>query len=748
MCPSRDKGGEFDEVCFRELLASMFPSKFADEQVEKAKHRKRMRGRRSSKGKAKKVAKDTNDSDASSRASYEDVSDSSEVSDASSSVSSTDGEQDGDHNPVEPSLQLWKVENGKVVMVPLADKKHKRQTGDSKNPVDSAIQSTLQDIVNTARKRKYKNQLQEETDEDEDSCSFDEEDEDEDDSEYQPDEDEDEDDEDEDDEDEEGDDDDEDDDEREQDSDESVTLEISEISPRSSVESPDGQVAVRRSERIRMRQVKTPAISNKKRPRMASNESENDTLNDAFLRNTLDKVPKAIKTKCEQHWRRFKEHVEKERVAYEQKKKKNEKKEKRKNLIEFKKLLREGSNMDDLRYFNRVLGVDEQKRLMRQIEEVKSHYHNDVPYRLRLLDSPIPPKTKAVALRKINSLHKTSPGDGEYHKLKKWVDAFMRMPFGKFSELSMTLSDGKEKCHEFMINAKRTLDETVFGLDDAKLQIMQMLGQWISNPAAIGSSLAIHGPMGTGKTTLVKEGISKILGREFVFIALGGATDSSFLEGHSYTYEGSTWGKIIDCIMQCKTMNPIIYFDELDKVSDSARGEEIIGILTHLTDTSQNDKFHDKYFSEVEFDLSKCLFIFSYNDPDRVNPILRDRMYTIKTNGYSVAEKVTIAKDYLLPTLIPQVGFSVSDVTVPEETIQFITREYTDTDEKGVRSLKRCLEIILTKLNLFRLLNPGTVMFGQTVPENVEFPVTVTESLVQTLLKKKETDNKHWVMYS
>ena len=108
--------------------------------------------------------------------------------------------------------------------------------------------------------------------------------------------------------------------------------------------------------------------------------------------------------------------------------------------------------------------------------------------------------------------------------------------------------------------------------------------------------------------------ISKILNRPFAFLALGGATDSSFLEGHSYTYEGSTWGKIVDILLQSKTMNPVIYFDELDKISDTPKGEEITGILTHLTDTTQNSQFHDKYFSNIDFDLSKVLFIFSYND--------------------------------------------------------------------------------------------------------------------------------------
>jgi ATP-dependent Lon protease len=174
------------------------------------------------------------------------------------------------------------------------------------------------------------------------------------------------------------------------------------------------------------------------------------------------------------------------------------------------------------------------------------------------------------------------------------------------------MEDGMDKCSEFIQNAKNRLDECVYGLEDAKMQIMQMLGQWITNPSAMGTAIAIKGAPGTGKTSLVKDGISKILGREFVFIPLGGMGDSSFLEGHSYTYEGSMWGKIVQILIDSKCMNPVIYFDELDKISDTPRGQEIIGILTHLTDTTQNSQFHDKYFSEIDFDLSKCLFIFSY----------------------------------------------------------------------------------------------------------------------------------------
>jgi len=275
------------------------------------------------------------------------------------------------------------------------------------------------------------------------------------------------------------------------------------------------------------------------------------------------------------------------------------------------------------------------------------------------------------------------------------------------------------------------------------MQIMQFLGQWIANPSAMGSAIAINGPMGTGKTSVVKEGISKILGREFAFIALGGAGDSSFLEGHSYTYEGSSWGRIVQILIDSKCMNPIIYFDELDKVSDTPRGEEIIGVLTHLTDTSQNSQYHDKYFSEIDFDLSKCLFIFSYNDESKVNPILRDRMYRIQTKGYETKEKVVIARDYLLPKIREQVNFTKEEVIIPDETIQYIITNGTLTkEEAGVRNLKRCLEIIHTKLNLFRLVKPESELFGKDMTMKVTFPFTVTTKDVDILIKNEEKQNQ------
>ena len=433
-----------------------------------------------------------------------------------------------------------------------------------------------------------------------------------------------------------------------------------------------------------------------------------------------------------------------------EKKKKNEKQvrdkeEQTKNVGKLRKLLREKNVMNDFKYFAKM-PLDTQKNVLSKLKEVNDYYSIEKPYRISLLESDIPVSFKSQALKKINVLSYMDPGSGEYYKIKQWVDTFMSIPFGKHQTLPIQLSDGKEKCGEFMENAKKILDECVYGLEDAKMQILQYIGQWISNPNTTGTAIAIKGPPGTGKTTLIKEGISKILSRPFAFLALGGATDSSFLEGHSYTYEGSMWGKIVDILIQSKYMNPVIFMDELDKISDTPKGEEITGILTHLTDTTQNDKFHDKYFANVDFNLSKALFIFSYNDENKINPILKDRMYRIHTDGYKNDQKLIIAKKYLIPKIEKNINFDAGNIIIPDDTLTYIMQNYTE-EEKGVRNLKRCLEIIYTKINLYRLMKPNSSLFNKEDSLVVEFPFTITNQIVGKLIKKGKDNSTPFGMY-
>jgi ATP-dependent Lon protease len=282
-------------------------------------------------------------------------------------------------------------------------------------------------------------------------------------------------------------------------------------------------------------------------------------------------------------------------------------------------------------------------------------------------------------------------------------------------------------------------------MKSAKTQIMQVLSQWIVNPSSVGNVIALHGPMGTGKTSFARHAIASVLQRPFGFFTLGGASDIANFTGHSYTYEGSTWGRIADTLMQCETMNPVLYFDELDKISATAHGEEITSMLIHLTDRSQNSEFHDRYFAGIDFDMSQSLFVFSFNDIEKVSPILRDRMTIIECGGYGETDKKEILKNYVWPDLLERLRFSPADIVLDDDTTKFIISEYS-AKEKGVRTLIRTVETVITRLNMLRVSKHES-MKEYTFYMDVSFPMKLTPRIIQTLLKdapKKEEEG--WKM--
>ena len=211
-----------------------------------------------------------------------------------------------------------------------------------------------------------------------------------------------------------------------------------------------------------------------------------------------------------------------------------------------------------------------------------------------------------------------------------------------------------------------------------------------------------------GKTTLCKKGLARCLvdendeSRPFAFIALGGARNGSYLDGHNYTYLGSTWGRIVEILIDTKCMNPIIYIDELDKVSCTEHGKEIVGILTHLTDPSQNEEFTDKYFSGVKLDLSKCIIVFSYNDSSLIDPILRDRIVEVNVKSISKKEKIHITKEFLLPEILDMIGYLKQDFIFNDDAIDYLIETYTH--EAGVRKLKEKFFELFREINLTKLL--------------------------------------------
>lgn len=354
-------------------------------------------------------------------------------------------------------------------------------------------------------------------------------------------------------------------------------------------------------------------------------------------------------------------------------------------------------------YLSKLNQSDRNDLIVREILLNESK-KREVPLRFKILNmDSISQQNKCNIIDKLDNLYNLDQGDNEYHKLATWVNWLEKVPFGVIKSLPVTNKSSPVKIGQFLKNAKENLDSAVFGHTDAKEKILTVLTKQISNPNGEGCCIAIQGPPGNGKTTLVKEGICKALGRPFAFIALGGMQDSSFMTGHEYTYEGSKPGRILEILSETACMNPVIYFDELDKISKSPQGDEIANLLCHLTDTSQNNEFHDKYMSGIDFDLSKAIFIFSYNNEADINPILLDRLFRIKTLGLDVKSKLIIAKDYLLPNLLKEYNIKEGDIKFEDECVDTLINNYTNK-EKGVRNLKRCLETVVSKVNVLQYL--------------------------------------------
>jgi endopeptidase La len=299
------------------------------------------------------------------------------------------------------------------------------------------------------------------------------------------------------------------------------------------------------------------------------------------------------------------------------------------------------------------------------------------------------------------------------------------------------ITDNMKKIKDYMDDVKETLDKAVYGHDKAKKQIERIIGQWI-NGEQDGYCFGFEGPPGVGKTSLAKRGLSDCLkdengdSRPFAMIQMGGDSNGSTLHGHNYTYVGSTWGSIVQILIDKKCMNPIIFIDEVDKISKTEHGKEIIGILTHLLDPTQNDSFQDKYFTGIDLDLSKALFILSYNDVDAIDKILLDRVHRIKFSNLSLEDKLVISNKHILPEVYKKMGLE-NIIEIDNEVLKFIIEEYTS--ESGVRKLKEVLFEIVGEINLDILKNSE---------KDFDFPINITiEEIKNKYFKDKhEIKNK------
>ena len=297
------------------------------------------------------------------------------------------------------------------------------------------------------------------------------------------------------------------------------------------------------------------------------------------------------------------------------------------------------------------------------------------------------PEVKERLEKEIKRYQRLSSMSPEQNQVRTYIDTVLSLPWNKYS---IDREDLKE--------IRSILDSTHFDMDDLKTRIIEYIAVNKNTNSLRGPILCLVGPSGIGKSTLAYS-VAKALNRKFEKISLGGIHDEGEIRGHRRTYLGSAPGKIISSLIKAKTANPVILLDEVDKITSDLKGDPASALLEVL-DGSLNKHFMDNYL-DIEFDLSKVMFILTANNIDNIPEALKDRLEIIELSGYLIEEKKEIAKTYLIPKILKE--HNIKGITIPDEVITEIIENYTK--ESGVRELERLISKIVRKVVTDKLIN-------------------------------------------
>ncbi len=334
-------------------------------------------------------------------------------------------------------------------------------------------------------------------------------------------------------------------------------------------------------------------------------------------------------------------------------------------------------------------------------------------FREKLKGCQIPPQADQRIKQELEKMAVLERGSPEYTVTRNYLDWLCSVPWGVFSEDSLELP-----------TARRILDADHEGLEEVKLRILEFIAVGVMKGKIAGSILLLVGPPGVGKTSLGRS-VATALGREFFRFSLGGMQDEAEIKGHRRTYIGAMPGKFIHALRECKTANPLIMLDEIDKIGTSFRGDPASALLEVL-DPEQNKDFLDHYL-DVRVDLSNVLFICTANQLDSIPAALLDRMETVRLSGYLAAEKVAIARKHLLPRQLTRAGLQRrGQLRIDTAAIRLIAEQYAR--EAGVRKLEKMLGAIARKA-VMKLLKNGAVKKRATKKRATKKPAAAKPAL-------------------
>ena len=347
--------------------------------------------------------------------------------------------------------------------------------------------------------------------------------------------------------------------------------------------------------------------------------------------------------------------------------------------------------------------------LQQQMEAIREELYGDdddaTTFLKRAKDVKFPDNIRKTFEKEVEKLRRLNPQSPDYSIQYSFLDTILELPWGEYSEPNKDIE-----------MAERVLNEDHYGLEKVKERVLEQIALMIQNPEGHAPIICLVGAPGVGKTSLGIS-IAKALGKEYQRISLGGLHDEAELRGHRRTYIGAMPGRIVDAMKRCKKANPVLLLDEIDKIGSDIKGDPAAALLEVL-DPEQNCHFHDNYI-DMDFDLSKVLFIATANTLSTISQPLLDRMEVIEIPGYLMEEKVEIAKRHLLPRQLEFAGLAKDTVNFTDAALRNIIESYTA--ESGVRQLEKSIASIIRKVILHNLRESksveNTLIDVENIPE-------------------------------
>lgn len=394
--------------------------------------------------------------------------------------------------------------------------------------------------------------------------------------------------------------------------------------------------------------------------------------------------------------------------------------------------------LNQYKYLSNPVNKDNLVKLQTVEEELMNHFKFTVPLKERVLMSDFPIDIKSIIYDKY--LHASSMDPSDAVKHNTWLETVLSLPHKSNPiKINQTLPQN-EAISEALVRIITKLNEKIYGMDQVKDELVCILTNMIENPTSKFKAIGLYGPPGVGKT-MIANVIATELGLPMAKIALGGITDSSYLEGHSFTYVGSQPGCIAKSIIKMGCTNGVIYLDEVDKISKTDKGREIEHALLHITDFTQNHDYRDKYMPEIPIDLSGYTFFYSMNSLKQLDPALVSRIPIIKVDGYTKIQKVDILQQYLLPEILRNYDMDMMDVIINNNVATYLISNIREEDEtngkSGVRGLKNVLDQIIKRINVYKLASVDgemKVKMNFTI-DNFKLPYVLTNHLIDQILQ-------------